>query len=476
MRRPHLLVLALTLATASHAIAAEKPIPQDPAKAAKRSSEWLEFQRRTLQGEYDKIGNRDPRWDKPAREALELAARMFSLQIDPKVDLPDVNKPAKAAVDAGCDDPMIVYLYEATLSGPNYPGLEETIRRSKAWSQALAASKYPVFRRATSLRKRATYLLSSKPLTDEIKKESRRGMDAVLALLPDSIAQDGHDKFLEDQWHMALAPMIGVYRGAGLDAMPAYEQVDAALAKIPEVKALRLKVRGEFWFNLGWEARTQSFARNVPAGGFETLEKCLEKSKQALEESWRLQPDDAVVASTLMDIDKAVGGDRATMELWFDRAMRADGDHRSACLTKLDWLDPKWHGTDEEMLDFGRACRDTKNWRTGITLLVADAHDRHASRLPFPESSKYLASREVWSDIESVYTEYLKHFPDDAAARSKYAPLAYSANHFEVAQAQFEALGDELVQSREFPFVPLQELKRIRAHVAKWAASRAKPK
>ena len=70
------------------------------------------------------------------------------------------------------------------------------------------------------------------------------------------------------------------------------------------------------------------------------------------------------------------------MELWFDRAMKADGDDRYACLTKLDWLDPKWHGTAEEMLAFGRACRDTKNWRTGITLLVGRRSLAHRQPCP----------------------------------------------------------------------------------------------
>jgi hypothetical protein len=57
--------------------------------------------------------------------------------------------------------------------------------------------------------------------------------------------------------------------------------------------------------------------------------------------------------------DKAIGGDRTTMELWFDRAMKADGDRRDACWSKLHWLDPMWHGTPEDLLAFGRRCRDT---------------------------------------------------------------------------------------------------------------------
>ena len=120
---------------------------------------------------------------------------------------------------------------------------------------------------------------------------------------------------------------------------------------------------------------------------------------------------------TLIEIDKASGGNRATMELWFDRAMKADGDMRDACWSKLDWLDPKWHGTPEEMVGFGRQCRDTKNWPAGITLLCADAHMRYSGQFGRDDMEKYLASPEVWSDITSVYDEYLKHYADDHVAR-----------------------------------------------------------
>ena len=156
----------------------------------------------------------------------------------------------------------------------------------------------------------------------------------------------------------------------------------------------------------------------VPEGGFATLEKRLEVARQALEEAWKLEPDDARTAGSLLEIDKAVGGDRATMELWFERAMKADGDGRDACWSKLDWLDPKWHGTPEDMLAFGRRCRDTRNWWAGITLLCADAHTRYANFLG-NRKADYLASPEVWSDITSVYDEYLKYHPQDHVAQEQ---------------------------------------------------------
>ena len=261
-----------------------------------------------------------------------------------------------------------------------------------------------------------------------------------------------------------------------MEALAAYQRVDDQLGEVPELKALRLQYRGDFWYHYGWEARTTAFARDVSASAFAAFEERLAVARQALEEAWKLEPDDAGTAQNLMEIDKAVGGDRATMELWFDRAMKADGDRRDACWSKLDWLDPKWHGTPEEMLAFGLRCRDTKNWWSGITLLCADAHTRYSNFLG-NRKADYLASPEVWSDITSVYDEYLKHHPQDHVARSKYASLAYDSRHYRQAHALFQKLGNNLTSWREFPNYPLETLKSYRDYCAKVAgqSKAAKP-
>jgi hypothetical protein len=146
--------------------------------------------------------------------------------------------------------------------------------------------------------------------------------------------------------------------------------------------------------------------------------------------------------------------------------MKADGDNRNACWSKLDWLDPKWHGSAEEMLAFGGECRDTKNFRSGITLLVADAHFRIAG-MPGVDQLKYMSSDEVWDDIQPVYDEYLKHHPEDDIARSKYATFCCLSKHFREAEVQYVALGDRLTQWSEFPYVPLGQMKQKREYTAR---------
>src|SRR5262249_13544202 len=136
---------------------------------------------------------------------------------------------------------------------------------------------------------------------------------------------------------------------------------------------------------------------------------------------------------------------RADMEKWFDRAIRADGNNWKACHAKLEWLCPKWFGTEEEMLAFGRACRDIKDGQTAIPLLIGDTHCHVWQRLPTDGAkNEYMRRTEVWEDIYKVYTEYLKKNYTDHSARSKFAILCYLCGRYSWSHRQFLLLEDNL--------------------------------
>ena len=121
------------------------------------------------------------------------------------------------------------------------------------------------------------------------------------------------------------------------------------------------------------------------------------------------------------------------------------------------------------MLEFGRACRATKNWRAGITLLVADAHFRIMSRMAQSERAKYMGSPEVWSEIESVYAGYLKHHPQNDVARSKYAAFRSLAGRSDDAHAQFQVPVDRLSVWPTTPNIKPELLKRVREEAVRKA-------
>ncbi len=207
----------------------------------KRRRERLEWNRRTLGGAYDKVGKKDPRWDEKARKAMDLAARMFSEQVDPVITLLDVNQPAKAAIDAGCDDPILMYLYNR-VSGR--AGLSCSPRGDHSTDSSLSqggsrASRYPAFRRAVALELAGSYTLSPKIRERRVQKGGRaRTSTPLLALLPESAGGDEHNEFWETNWLSTLIDLIagGYRRSSASPRRRRSSEVDAPLAKLPEVK------------------------------------------------------------------------------------------------------------------------------------------------------------------------------------------------------------------------------------------------
>ncbi len=441
------LVVGLTLAITSSAVGDDRPIPQDAARITKRFEERLVWNRKTLQRAYDQVGKKDPRWDVPAREALELAARMFAKQVDPVINNAEIHAKAKKAVDAGCDDPMIKYLFARTSFGTESSFRRDYDRLVQSACQALEDSGYSPYRRAVAIRVAVETKAWMLTLTPEQRKELERKLDTALDLLPRSIIEDPRGVDWDDAWYRDIRSVIAAHRQLSGDYKAAFDRVDARLAKIRAVEALRLAIKGDFLVNYAWEARTAQVAAKVTEDQFRAFEARLVEAREVLTRAWKLNPTLPHVADSMLTVEKGIGGgDREAMETWFLRAMTLDPNDQQACWAKLDWLDPKWYGggSFDEMLAFAKACAATGNYRDGITLLVGDAHFRVWQRLPQGERVKYMRDPEVWNEIRAVYDEYFKHYPDDDAQRSKFAMIAYLGAHYPAAHAQFQGLGDRL--------------------------------
>ncbi len=475
MRAP--LIAAVVLSTMASAAGADKPLQQDKARMAALLKENLDWNRQTLGAEYERAGKKDPRWDAAARQALDLAAQYFSQQTEPWVSPTQIYNAARKAVAAGCDDPMILYLYGRMSAGANYPGPAEYTRRMQAAADTLWSSRYSPIRRAVAM----TFSYQVDPITAASTPEARHKveqiLEAILDLLADSVAQDPKGFAWYRNWFDNLLAEIYGYEMLGMTYKAAYDRVDARLGKVVGIEPLRLLFKGNAYINWGWEARTTAFAPFVGDQQFRDLRSRLTVARAALEQAWKLEHHLPRVAQLRIEVEKAIGdGDRAKMETWFERAMEANPNDYHACWSKLDWLDPKWHGGDSfnEMMAFGRACKASGNWVSGITLIGVDAYNRYSSRLPFEESREYLSSPVVWGDIRTVYEQYLKYYPDRYDERSKYAYLCYAAGYYDEANRQFKILGDNLTTWEKYPNVPLAGLKQVRDAVAKGKNPRPK--
>src|SRR5439155_8485745 len=78
----------------------------------------LRFNRRVFPQAYEQSGKRDPKWDDKAKafleaQALRIANRGHSenLQLPGAASLEESRKLGQAAIDAGCDDPLVRQFY-----------------------------------------------------------------------------------------------------------------------------------------------------------------------------------------------------------------------------------------------------------------------------------------------------------------------------------------------------------------------------
>ena len=460
--RTQLLLFAALMAPLSNA--AESAIPQDPAKMEQRRLESLEWNRRSLGEAYDKVGKRDKRWDAAAREALDKAARRFSQQVDPVVTTDDIHVATKKAIAAGCNDPMILYLYARTTEGKAYPGPEAYEKRFRDAGKAMAASRYAPSRRALAIIKAAEFLCWKEGISAEQRREAERQLDAALDLLPASVTEEQRNYDWENNWYNSANAALYAHKQLSKDLAGAHAKVDAKLAKVKGAEFLRFALQGNILIAQGWEARTSATAALVSQEQFRVFEARLGEARVAFEKAWALKPGMPNVAFPMLIVEKGIGGgDREKMEVWFERAMMANGNDREACWEKLEWLDPKWHGgeTRDAMLAFGQECFATKNWSSGIPLIGAEAYLRQFVTLPDAERQEYLAQDKVWSDIRPAYVEYLEGRPyDEDQWRSKYAALCFFAGRYRESNKQFKLLGDRLVSWPSLPIFPLEHLKK----------------
>jgi hypothetical protein len=463
-------------AWAAAADSEDRPIPQDPQWNKMRETVSLPWNRKTLVEAYNKVGKKDPRWDKPAHEALETAARYFTPHVHQGVKIEEIYAPAKQAVDAGCDDPLILYLYARSSYNSNYPGPKELEQRYLAAANGMKRSSYPPLRRIAAFRKAANVMASRKDLSPQERQDAIHLLDRALALLPVSLKQDERNFDTDCLQSQLSIEVVETLRKLNGDYQAAFDHVDQRLAKIPDLKtkrlqttlkAIRLQTRGIFLIRSGWEARGSGFANTVTEEGGKTFSERLTEARKVLNESWELKPNDYRTANYMLMVEKGIGGDRDEMEKWFERAMKAFPLNKLACEQKLDWLDPKWHGSPEDLLAFGRACRDTKNWEGELTLLWADARFRACLYMEKEEQTKYLHSQEVRDDIKTVYEEHLKHSPGDNEERSRYAAYLFVCGLYTEADKQFKILGDSI---HYFFRWPKKWMEQARAYSAEQAA------
>jgi hypothetical protein len=131
------------------------------------------------------------------------------------------------------------------------------------------------------------------------------------------------------------------------------------------------------------------------------------------------------------------------MELWFQRAMKADPNDYDACDAKLLYLEPKWYGSVADMLEFGRKCVQNEQWGGHVPLILMDAHSAIEQQFTadVAEKADYWKQTQVWTDLNSAFERFFELNPNEISWYHNYAWYAYQADQWATLNKLIPKLG-----------------------------------
>ncbi len=401
------------------------------AAAEAGANDRLQWNVNTLVGDYEQHGEKNSKWDAPAKTALEAFAHVRTDGNEtPRKYFGIIATNAQLAVDSGCTDPMVRYLnirftlpgheHTAATAGPEY----------KKVADALAGSKRPEIRK---------FYADLRVVSVVSEGDTQSFRDRAIKELPLAL-QDKQmpAKEAED----ACNELLRVTKDDPKAYEAAYRAIEPILLQNWSNQAFALLIQGTFHSTDAWMNRTvgKNFSATDP--GYADFNRHLDQAEAALTKAWALNPNDTRIATEMITVEQGRGKGRERMEEWFTRAMKAQPANYDACARKLNYVSPKWYGTEQDMLVFGRQCVESKDWKGRVPLILVDAHETISAYAKDPDAQKqYWKQPAVWKDIQSSFEKFFQLTPNDTAWRHNYALYAYRCEQWDAFNAQLKLIG-----------------------------------
>lgn len=119
---------------------------------------------------------------------------------------------------------------------------------------------------------------------------------------------------------------------------------------------------------LAWLERSDDWASEVKDEQWQGFNRYLTSASKHLQKAWEARSDRPEAASLMITVSMGQSDGVGDLRLWFNRAVTAQFDYRLAYCNYLWALRPRWCGSHEEMLAFGRACVATGRFDTGVPM------------------------------------------------------------------------------------------------------------
>jgi hypothetical protein len=388
---------------------------------------------------------------------------------------------AVAADGYDCPDPLVQFVRGRYLLREDRPGRpDRRTERADAVAALVAAADgfratpagYPAFVRCLALIETARAVLSD-PVPRKAGNPPASASEyqaAAAALFPEVAA----DPQLNPYAALLLIDAFGdLARPTRQDRMAVVEPLVAALEAAGRPRSLALTARGDALTTYAWDARGSGWASEVTGDGWKAFAERLKLARAALTEAWALDPANTYAPERMITVCMGDGSGRAEMERWYARAIDAFPGNASAVSRKMLALEPKWGGSQAEMVLFGReltrTATDPRAQR--LPLELVNVHWRLAEyaggRRGGPSPDYFADNDDAWDDVRRGCDAFLAKVPASRYHRTRYAVVAAWAGHWDVAAAEFDRLGDR----HSLAVVPEGVVKALRAQAKRKAGA-----
>ena len=390
----------------------------------------------TLKQDYERNGRKNSKWDEAAGEALTEYARVrssYSSEQDEQLEY--IGEMAADAVRAGCDDPMVGYLYCRFASKFARLPLPELQNEFRHMAASLEGSGY------APIRKFYADLRASNVLWENHDTNLWSEVHNLRLAAINRLSEALRDKNLPiEEASQSCQFLLESTTSSQYQLTNAYNAISVPLFKNWPRAAVSYLVKGKFYYEWAWKGRGGGYADKVTPERWKLFFSRLAEADKALNRAWRLDPQNDQIPTLMISVVEGRQRDRAEMETWFNRAMNLNTNNYQACLKKLHYLYPQWYGSREDMLEFGRQCVESTRWGGDVPLILVDAHLQCARRLPRSEQAGYWGRSDVWPDIRAAYEKFFQLNPAAEHTRNYYAWYAQACEQWPVFNEQIAAL------------------------------------
>jgi hypothetical protein len=399
----------------------------------------LKYNFRTGLEAYKRVGKRDPKWDDAAMRFLEkqLTAMTYAgalaMHIPPDMaELPERIALGRAAIDAGCDDPLVLDLLAAALTDAGQK--EESTDYALRAVEPMLQSSYPITRVRHCV---ARALKKFDPAID-----------------PQEVAKYEQLLFEEDVAVAIKAELPGVERRFIFDIIdedliswPIEKQAKFVQA-ITEAKIdpwLLNMFTAQYQIRAAWAVRGNGVAATVKPEGWQAMQSLLPKARLHLLEAHKLHPEYPEAASLMITVVMGGGGAQDdTLKRWFDQATSAQFDEREAYDRLLGAIRPRWGGSLQTMLAFGLDCAATKRYDTSVPLFLGNILRDIQSEQNGPWNAYQMPN--IMEQLATVLTntaDNARSLRGKVYYCSELAGAAWGARRYDIARSAFDKAGEQ---------------------------------